>query len=249
MEQCNVCGGWFEVETLVRQTQVRRRMAGANYLAWSRYNTAGWETTAAYQGEISLGRSTIYHQLSGDDYNITKGAGTFEGDGRLTSKTEIDASTWTTLTAQGRFGMHQEDQSAGITVAMGVLKGANEYPILTRTNVFGDKVRGTIDLSDILVADRDALKLYFDITTDWQMGQPLRLWWGHFFQVQKDVTRFDELIFVPTAGAARVYATDAKILGKTVVCRDHWERLPKQINRYRPSPDGAEVVEEETQEL
>jgi hypothetical protein len=128
---------------------------------------------------------------------------------------------------------------------MGVLKGANEYPILTLSGISGEKLRGTIAVADILAADRDALKLYFDITTE----DGNNWWWGHFFQVTKDPTRFDEMVFIPTAGSGKVYSTDAKTLGKTVVCPRHWERLPKQIDDYRPAPDEVYVVEDENQEL
>jgi hypothetical protein len=249
-EQCDVCHGWFPVEELVRQIQVRRIEGAANYLPWSRFNDAGWTVDTDDLGEVSMGRPRWYwkvHPYAGA--NIVNGAATFWGDGELVSKDIIDGSSSSFLLLQGTFGTHQTTVKPFLDVELGFYYdyggGSEErYVIGSWSGVDGRQVWGSRDVSDGFWDNIDSVRAFFKVTT----YDDQQLWWAESFRVQKNVSK-PGMTNVPTAGSERILAPAEKYLGKTVVCREHWERLPKQINEYQPSFDGVKTVDDENQEL
>ena len=252
-EQCDVCHKWFPVEDLVRQIQVRRIEAAANYLPWSRFNDAGWTVDTDALGEVSMGRPRWYwkvHPYKGA--NMTNGAASFWGDGELVAVDAIDLSAFTSALLQGTFGTHQATVKPFLEVELGFYYNYDygtelyeaRYPIGSWSGVEGKQVWIVDDLSGVSGGHLGALQAFFKVTTfDDQQS-----WWGESFRVQKDVSE-PGMTNVQTRGSAIIRTPAAKYLGKTVVCPDDYERLKKQVNEYEPSFDGVEVVDDEDQEL
>lgn len=250
-EQCDVCHGWFPVEELVRQIQVRRIEKAANYLPWSRFNDAGWTVDTDDLGEVSMGRPRWHwkvHPYAGA--NIVNGAASFWGDGEIVSKDAINLTSFTKYLMQGTFGTHQTTVHPSLTVEFGFYYdyggGGEERQVMgTWTGVEGQQAWVSDDMwYPAGFFDADAVHAFFKVTT----YDDQQIWWGESFRVQKDVSK-PGMTNVPTSGSERILDPAEKYLGKTVVCREHWERLPKQINEYDPSFDSVETVDDEDQEL
>jgi hypothetical protein len=251
LEQCDICGKWFPIETLVRQIQVRRRSIAANYLTYSRYESSHWSCTATYLGEASMGRSRFRDVVDpeGGPSRIADGAASFWGDGLLIATNSIDASSWTTILIEGQFGVNQATTLGELNVKVGVVYdpggvGETYYEAADLDIVGGFRAWGALAVSAIAAGHRSALQAYFRVTTE--TGQ--QVWWGERFRVQKDEST-PGMTWVPTKGSALVHTEDGKMLGRTVVCPDDWERLPKQVDDYRPDFDPVPIVDDENQEL
>lgn len=253
VEQCDICGLWFDVNSLVRQLQVRHRYAGTNYCDRSRYNPAEWTCTAEYVGDVSMGRSRWRHVVDPTDgapSRMADGASSFWGDGNLTHDTAIDMSAWTTALIEGQFGVNQVTKLSELSVSAGLIYdpgGANEtfYPAVS--SVDGGAVWGAITLSTIPAGRRSALHPQYRVTT--QSGQ--QVWWAERFRVQKDVSTPRDTFYswIETKGSPVVQTESDKVYGTTVVCPKDWERLKKQVNDYEPSFDKIDWIEEEKQEF
>lgn len=251
LEQCDICGKWFDIKTLVRQIQVRKRTIAANYLPYSRYNATFWECTAEYLGESSMGRSRFRDVVDPNDgpSRMVDGAASFWGDGVLTSIDTIDVSSWAVVLVEGQFGCNQRTVQGLVDVSMGLVYdpgGAGEtyYEAGEFLDVNGRGLFGYVAVAAIDAAHRSALHVQYRVTT----ATDQEVWWGERFRVQKD-TVTPGMTWVPTKGTPLVHTTEGKLLGRTVVCPDDWERLPKQIDDYRPDFDAVPTVEDENQEL
>ena len=248
-EQCDVCHKWFPVEDLLRQIQVRRIEAAANYLPWSRFNDTGWTVDTDALGEVSMGRPRWYwkvHPYKGA--NMANGAATFWGDGELVAVDAIDLQGFTSVLLQGTFGTHQATIKPFLEVELGFYYdygggGEVRHSFGSWTGVEGKQAWVVNDLSGV-GGDAVALQAFFKVTT----FDDQQLWWGESLRVQKDVSE-PGMTNVQTRGSAIIRTPAAKYLGKTVVCPDDYERLKKQVNEYEPSFDGVEVVDDEDQEL
>jgi len=249
-EQCDVCHGWFPVEELVRQIQVRRIEGAANYLPWSRFNDAGWTVDTDALGEVSMGRPRWHHKVHPyAGANIANGAATFWGDGEIVSKDAIDCFDFSKALLQGTFGTHQATVKPFLTVELGFYYnygevGEERHSIGSWEGTDGKQVWVSSNLSSVPEYALPALRAFFKVTT----YDDQQLWWGESFRLQKDVTN-PGMTNVPTRGSERILDPADKYLGKTVVCREDWERLPKQIDDYDPSFDSVETVDDEDQEL
>lgn len=249
-EQCNVCGRWFRVSELLRQTHIRRRHARDNYLYYGRYNTDGWEIDTDHLGEVSMGRSTVYWKVhTFKNANMAGGCHSFWGDGELVAKHEVDLSTFTTALLRGRFGTHQMTIKPGLTIEFGFYYdygggGEVRYSLGTRTDVEGDLTWLVDDLSSISGGHLSALKAFFKVTT----YDDQQIWWGEHFRLQKNASAPGFTTAV-SSGAPIDDAFQMKTFGKTVVCPDHRDRMPKQINEYQPEFDSVETVENEDEEF
>lgn len=251
LEQCDICGKWYDINTMVRQIQVRKRSIAANYLPYSRYNEAFWGCTAQYLGECSMGRPRFRDVVDPNDgpSRMVDGAASFWGDGILTSIDTLDVSTWSVVLVEGQFGCNQRTAQGVVDVSMGLIYdpgGAGEtyYEVGSFTDVNGRHLHGYKAVAAIAAGHRSALQVQYRVTT----YSDQEVWWGERFRVQKDVTT-PGMTWVPTKGTALVHTTEGKMLGRTVVCSEDWERLPKQINDYRPDFDAVPIVEDENQEL
>ena len=251
LEQCEVCGKWFDINTLVRQIQVRKRSIAANYLPYSRYNATYWSCTTDYLGEASMGRSRFRDVVDpgGGPSRMVDGAASFWGDGVLTSVDTIDVSSWSTVLVEGQFGTNQRTVQGGVDVAFGLVYdpgGAEEtfYGCGTFLSINGRRIFGYVAVAAIAAGHRAALNVYYNVTT----ATDQEVWWGERFRVQKDKT-VPDMTWVPTQGTALIHTEEGKMLGRTVVCPKDWEKLPKQINDYSPDFDAVPRLEDENQEL
>lgn len=251
LEQCDICGKWFDINTLVRQLQVRKRSIAANYLPYSRYNSTYWNCTTDYLGEASMGRSRFRDVVDpdGGPSRMVDGAASFWGDGVLTAIEQIDVQAWDTVLVEGQFGTNQRSVQGTLDVVIGLIfdKGSpNEkfYQLGSFSGVNGRRVFGSISVSSIDPAHRPYVRAEYRITT----ATNQEVWWGERFRVQKDKT-VPDMTWVPTKGTALVHTEEGKMLGRTVVCPKDWERLPKQIDGYRPNFDAVPTLEDENQEL
>lgn len=249
-EQCNVCGKWFPVTELVRQVQIRRRNARANYLYSSRYTTDNWEIDTDALGPTSMGLSTIYwkvHTLK--NANLAGGANSFWGDGELVAKDTIDLTAFTTALLRGRFGTHQATRNPGLSVEFGFYYdygGGSEtrYSIGTKTDVQGSTVFETDDLSAISPAHIAALQAFYKVTT----YDDQQIWWGEAFRLQKDETALGMTTAV-SKGTPVDESFKMKNFGALVVCPEHRMFLEKQVNDYQPTFEEVNIVETEDQEF
>jgi len=248
-EQCNVCGRWFPVTELIRQTHIRRREARDNYLYYSRFCAAGWEVDTDALGDVSMGRSTKYWKIhTYKNANMAGGCQSFWGDGELVAKQEVDLSAFTTALLRGRFGTHQMTQNPDLTVEFGFYYdydgvGETRYSLGTWENVEGKTVWIVDDLSGIAGGHLSELKAFFKVTT----YDDQQIWWGEQFRLQKDLSEPGMTTAIAT-GAPVTDAFQMKTFGKTVVCEDHRDRLPKQIDEFQPTFDPVEIVETEDEE-
>ena len=255
VEQCDVCGRWFKIETLVRQLQIRHRYAGANYCTRSRYNPTDWTVTADYLGDVSMGRPRWRHIVDPTDgapSRMADGASSFWGDSTLQHDAAIDMSTWTTAVIEGQFGVNQVTTLGALTVQVGLMydPGGVSETFYEAAEIFltgGGMAWGKITLSAIPVGRRSALHPHFIVTTETDQ----QVWWGERFRVQEDISDPKETFYswVETKGTAVVHTVDAKTLGKTVVCPEDWERLKKQVDEFEPTFDSITWIEDENQEL
>jgi len=248
-DQCEVCGKWFPVTQLIRQTHIIRREARDNYLYYSRYNEDGWEIDTDVLGEVSMGRSTMYwkvHTYSGA--NMAGGANSFWGDGELVAKHEVDLSAFTTALIRGLFGTHQTTRNPNVDVEFGFYYdygGGSEvrYSLGTKTDVEGSTVAIVDDLSSIAGGHLSALKAFFNVTT----YDDQQIWWGERFRLQKDLTALG-LTSAISKGSPISDAFKMKNFGKMVVCKDHQLTLEKQVNEYSPDYEEVNIVETEDED-
>lgn len=249
-EQCNVCGRWFPVSQLIRQTQIRRREARDNYLYYSRYNEDGWEIDTDALGEVSMGRSTFRWKVhTYKNANMADGAHSFWGDGELVAKHEVDLSAFTTALLRGRFGTHQMTKKPGLDIEFGFYydydgAGETRYSLGTREDIEGNTAWIADDLSSIAGGHLSALKAFYKITT----YDDQQIWWVEQMRLQKDVTE-PGMTTAVSKGAPVSEAFAMKTYGTTVVCPEHRERFKKQVDEYQPTFDSVEVVETEDQEF
>lgn len=255
VEQCDICGRWFDVNKLVRQLQIRHKYSGANYCHRSRYNPAEWTASTDYLGDVSMGRPRWRHIVDPEDgapSRMADGASSFWGDGNLTHDTAIDMSTWTNALVQGQFGFNQTTRLAEANVKAGLIYdpgGAGEtfYQAADLDIVGGQIVWGQIALSSVAVGHRSALHPHFIVTTETDQ----QVWWAERFRLQKDVTNPRDTFYshVETKGSPVIITTEGKQFGMTVVCPEDWEKFPKQVNEYEPSFDDIDTVDTEVQEF
>ena len=249
-EQCDVCGRWFRVSQLVRQVQIRRREARANYLYWSRYNAENWSVDTDALGEVSMGRSRVrWAPHTYKNANMMDGAQSFWGDGELVANDAVDLSTFTTALLRGRFGTHQMTKKPGLTIEFGFyydFGGAGEvrYPLGSKEDVEGETAWIVDDLSSIAGGHISELQAFYKITT----FDNQQIWWGEDFRLQKDDSA-PGLTTAVSKGAPVVEDFQMKTFGAAVVCPDHRDIMPKQVNDYQPEFDPVEIIETEDQEF
>jgi len=250
-EQCQVCGRWFDVTDLIRQIQILRRNARANYLYSSRYNDTNWEVGTDYLGPVSMGMSTHYWKVHPyKNANMAGGAHSFWGDGEIEAKDTIDFSSFTTALLRGRFGTHQMTKKPGLTVEFGayhdqqIPKLRTRYSFGTLTGIETQTAFITNDLSAIDPGHLSALAPFFKVTT----YDDQQVWWAEGFRLQKDETA-PGMTTAVSKGAPVDEAFLMKRFGTVVVCPDHRMELEKQVNEYEPSFDDVETVETEEQEF
>ena len=251
LEQCDICGKWYDINKLVRQIQVRKRTVAANYLPYSRYNATFWGCAAQYLGESSMGRPRFRDVVDPNDgpSRMVDGAASFWGDGVLTSVDTIDVSTWAVALVEGQFGCNQRTAQGLLDVSIGLIYdpggvGETYYEAGSFLAANGRLLFGPVVVASVAAGHRSALHVQYRVTTETNQ----EVWWGERFRVQKDVVN-PGMTWVPTKGVALVHTTEGKLLGRTVVCPEDWERLPKQIDDYRPSFDRVPTLEDENQEL
>lgn len=248
-EQCQCCGRWFRADDLIRQIQIRRQTVGENYLPYSEYETGGWTCSTTSLGNVSMGKSTWRHKIHRTEgASMVDGAATFWGDGELVANSTIDISLWNRVLLSGNFGTHQATKEPFLDVELGFYNdygGAEtKYVLATREHIDGMKVWVSSTLSPFNPTHLTALRPYFKVTT----ADDQQAWWGLHFMVQKDVEK-PGMTHIPTYGGAVIHTEEKKVLGRTVVCRDCWEPLAKQIDEYAPGFDDLQIVENEDQEL
>ncbi|MHC4370698.1 MAG: hypothetical protein ACYSW8_24070 [Planctomycetota bacterium] len=249
-EQCDVCGRWFPVAQLIRQTHILRREARDNALYYSRYDSEGWEIDTDALGDISQARSRVYWKVHPyKNANMADGAQSFWGDGELVAKDAIDLSAFTSLLMRGRFGTHQATLKPNVDIEFGFYYdygGAGEvrYALGTREDIEGKTAWITDDLSSISPGHLSALKAFYKVTT----YDDQQIWWVENMRVQKDATE-PGLTTAIAAGAPIDDAFLMKTYGKTVVCQDHRLHMEKQVNEYQTTTDTVEVVENEDEEF
>ena len=256
VEQCDICGLWYPIESLVRQLQIRHQYEGANYCDRSRYNPAEWTATTDYLGDVSMGRPRWRHIIDPEDKapsRMADGASSFWGDGNLTQDSAIDMSTWTTALIQGQFGVNQITTFSELDVVAGFIYdpgGVDEtfYQAVSLTSVLGGQdVWGTVALASVAAGHRSALHPTFRVTT----ATDQQVWWGERFRVQKDVSNPKDTFFswVETKGSPVAQDEKNKVYGMAVVCPKDWERFKKQVDEYKPSFDSIDTIEVEQQEF
>jgi len=249
-EQCQVCGRWFDVTDLIRQIQILRRNARANYLYSSRYNDTNWQVDTDYLGPVSMGMSTAYWKVHPyKNANMAGGAHSFWGDGELVAKDTVDLTSFTTALLRGRFGTHQMTKKPGLEVEFGFYYdygggGETRYSFGSKTGIETQTAFITNDLSAIDPGHIAALQAFYKITT----YDDQQVWWAEGFRLQKDETA-PGMTTAVSKGAPVEEAFLMKRFGTVVVCPDHRMELEKQVNEYEPSFDDVEVVDTEEQEF
>lgn len=253
-EQCEVCGRWFPVTQLIRQTHILRREARDNHLKWSRYWVGSYwnlQNGVDYLGEVSMGRSKYYsrpHPFK--NATPADGCHSFWGSDELWINEGIDLSSFSQVLVRGRFGTHQATKKPGLTIEFGAYHWEWPGPVIdryvfgTRTGVDGNTAFVVNDLSGVPVGHRDAMNIFFKVTT----YDDQQVWWGENFRVQKDVSEPG----MTTAIAKGTPIDDAflmKTYGKMVVCQDHRLHMEKQVNEYSTEFDQIDVVEDEDEEF
>lgn len=250
-EQCEVCGLWFPVTKLIRQTHILRRDARDNALVYSRYNADNWALTGAdFLGAVSQGRSTMYWKVHPyKNANMAGGANSFWGDGEIVANDAIDLSTYTQALIRGRFGTHQTTAKPGLSIGFGFYYdygggGETRYLLGTRNNIEGKTAWIVDDLSSIDPGHLSALKVFYDIDT----YDDQQIWWVENMRVQKDASA-PGMTSAWSAGAAIDDSFLMTTYGKMVVCPEHRLGFEKQVNEYQPTFDQVDVVETEDQEF
>ena len=249
-EQCEVCGRWFLVTQLIRQTQILRREARDNALYYSRYNATGWAIDTDALGDISQARSRVYWKVHPyKNANMADGAQSFWGDGELVAEDEIDLSAFTTLLMRGTFGTHQATKKPGVDIEFGFYYdygGGSQvrYSLGTREDIEGKTAWITDDLSSIALGHLSALRAFYKITT----YDDQQIWWVEHMRVQKDASE-PGMTSAEATGAPIDDAFLMKRYGKMVVCPDHRMMFEKQVNEYSTTFDQIDVVEDEDEEF
>jgi hypothetical protein len=253
-EQCEVCGRWFPVSKLIRQTHILRRQAKANYLKWSRYwvgNYWNLQNDVDYLGEVSMGRSTFYHKIHPyKNANAAGGCCSFWGSDELWINEGIDLSSFSQVLVRGRFGTHHTTRKPGLTIEFGAYHWTWPGPVIdryvfgTRTGVDGNTAFVVNDLSGVPAGHRDAMNIFFKVTT----YDDQQIWWGENFRVQKDEDS-PGMTTAISKGAAISDSFLMKTYGKMVVCPDHRMHFEKQVNEYATTFDPVDVIDDEDEEF
>jgi len=249
-DQCEVCGGWFPVSELIRQTHILRREARDNQLYYSRYSSAGWNIDTDALGDVSQGRSRMYWKIHPyKNANVADGHESFWGDGELVAKDTVDLSAFTTALMRGQFGTHQTTRKPGLDIEFGFYYdygGGSEvrYSLGTRQDVEGNLAWITDDLSSISPGHIAALSAFYNVTT----YDDQQIWWVENMRLQKDATE-PGLTTALSTGSPIDDSFLMKTYGKMVVCPEHRLHMEKQVNEYQNTFDGVDVVENEDEEF
>lgn len=249
-EQCEVCGRWFPVTQLIRQTHILRREARDNHLYYSRYSSAGWEIDTDALGDISQGRSRAYWKIHPyKNANMADGHESFWGDGELVAVDEVDLTTFTTALLRGQFGTHQATKKPGLTIEFGFYydyggAGETRYSLGTREDIEGVTAWITDDLSSISPGHLSALKAFYKVTT----YDDQQIWWVENMRLQKDKSA-PGMTSALSQGAPIDDGFLMKTYGKMAVCPDHRQHMEKQVNEYQTEFDTVDTVEDEDEEF